>query len=96
MLDDGMAVELEPVLVTDASQAYGLFGAGSVLADMVTTYRRNDVVGTLWCIPFQRTATDVAANMTDTIDGTAPPRAGGGLHRRRPLRRHHRPGRHRP
>ena len=35
------------------SQAYGLFGAGSVLADMVAAYRQNDVAGTLWCIPFK-------------------------------------------
>ena len=52
--DEGMAVEPEPVLVTDASQAYGLFGAGSVLADMVDYYRQNDMVGTLWCIPSKK------------------------------------------
>ena len=69
MLDSGIAVEFEPVLVTDANQAYGLFGAGSVLGDMVAEYRQNDTAGTLWCIPHKQTGT--AANLTDTIDGTA-------------------------
>ena len=65
------ATPLEPVIVTDASQAAGLFGAGSVLADMVAYYRRNDMVGTLWCIPHPAPGAAVAANLTDTIDGTA-------------------------
>jgi phage tail sheath gpL-like len=69
MLDSGIAVEFEPVLVTDANQAYGLFGAGSVLGDMCATYRQNDVAGTLWCIPHKQTGT--AANLTDTISGVA-------------------------
>jgi phage tail sheath gpL-like len=65
------AIINEPILVSDASQAAGLFGAGSVLADMVSYYRRNDVVGTLWCIPHDAPAGAVAANLTDTIAGTA-------------------------
>jgi phage tail sheath gpL-like len=65
------AVNYEPVLVTDASQAAGMFGAGSVLADMVASYRRNDLVGTLWCIPHPEPASAGKANRTDTIDGTA-------------------------
>lgn len=65
------AVDYEPILVTDASQAAGLFGAGSVLADMVSFYRKNDLVGTLWCIPHPAPGSAVAANLTDTIDGTA-------------------------
>jgi phage tail sheath gpL-like len=51
MLEGGRAEPLEPVLVTDAQQAYGLFGAGSILADMVAIYRRNDSFGTVWAIP---------------------------------------------
>jgi phage tail sheath gpL-like len=71
MLEDGAAVPHQPVLVTDGQQAFGLFGAGSVLADMVATYRRNDVVGTLWCIPHRDPTGATAAQLTDTIDGTA-------------------------
>jgi phage tail sheath gpL-like len=71
MLPTGKATPLEPVLVTDFSQAAGLFGAGSVLADMVGYYRRNDQVGTVWCIPHAAPANAVAATLTDTIDGTA-------------------------
>jgi phage tail sheath gpL-like len=65
------AVDYQPVLVTDASQAAGMFGAGSVLADMVASYRRNDLVGTLWCIPHPEPASAGKANKTDTIAGTA-------------------------
>jgi phage tail sheath gpL-like len=69
MLPAGAAVPYEPVLVTDFSQAAGLFGAGSVLADMVAIYRRNDSIGTLWCIPHPDEGS--AAHLTDTIEGTA-------------------------
>src|SRR5580704_5420810 len=71
MLEDGAGVPHQPVLVTDAQQAFGLFGAGSVLADMVATYRRNDVVGTLWCIPHRDPTGATAAELTDEIEGTA-------------------------
>jgi phage tail sheath gpL-like len=70
-LADAAGVPLEPVLVSDAQQAYGLFGAGSVLADMVATYRQNDPAGTLWCIPHEDPAAATAAHLTDTIAGTA-------------------------
>lgn len=69
MLDTGVAVVDEPVLITDATQAYGLFGAGSVLADMVASYRQNDVAGTVWCIPQADAGTP--ASLSDTVDGTA-------------------------
>jgi len=51
MLEGGTATPLEPVLVTDGQQAAGFFGAGSILADMVEVYRRNDSFGTVWAIP---------------------------------------------
>jgi phage tail sheath gpL-like len=51
MLDTGLAEPLKPVLVTAWDDAVGLFGAGSILADMVKTYRQNDTYGELWCIP---------------------------------------------
>lgn len=50
MLATGIATPLEPVLVTAFDDAVGLFGAGSILADMVKVYRRNDSMGELWCI----------------------------------------------
>lgn len=71
MLDGAAAPPHEPILVADASQAAGLFGAGSVLADMVASYRRNDTVGTLWCIATGDPTSSVKASLSDTIDGTA-------------------------
>jgi phage tail sheath gpL-like len=51
MLATGIATPLEPVLVMSGDDAAGLFGPGSILADMVSVYRRNDNFGELWCIP---------------------------------------------
>lgn len=39
-----------PVLISSTAMAYEVFGAGSVLADMVNTYRQNDTFGELWAI----------------------------------------------
>ena len=71
---------LEPVLVTDAQQAYGLFGAGSILADMVALYRRNDNFGTVWAIPHLDPEGATAAELTDTIAGSATGPATMGLY----------------
>jgi phage tail sheath gpL-like len=71
MLPSGVAVPGEPILITDAQQAYGLFGAGSVLADMVNFYRQNDVAGTLWAITHADPPAATPAALGDTIDGTA-------------------------
>jgi phage tail sheath gpL-like len=64
----GLAVPLEPVLVTAFDDAVGLFGAGSILADMVGVYRRNDTMGELWCIPHD----DDTANTSAVLTGAAP------------------------
>jgi phage tail sheath gpL-like len=80
MLESGRAEPLEPVLVTDAQQAYGLFGAGSILADMVAAYRRNDNFGTVWAIPQLDTEGATAASLTDMINGTATAPATMGLY----------------
>jgi phage tail sheath gpL-like len=61
----------KPVLVTSTSMAYELFGAGSVLADMVNTYRANDTFGELWVIPVGAGTGAEAAKGTVTITGTA-------------------------
>ena len=71
MMEGGKANPYEPILVTDFSQAAGLFGPGSALADMVGMYRRNDLVGTLWCIAHPEPSGSTAAHLTDTIEGTA-------------------------
>lgn len=62
------APELTPLLVTGDDQAIALFGAGSMLADMVNAYRANDPTGELWCIAVATTGT--AASHTVTIAGT--------------------------
>jgi phage tail sheath gpL-like len=49
--DESEAELHRPVLVTSTSMAYETFGVGSVLADMVNTYRLNDTFGELWAIP---------------------------------------------
>ena len=71
MLASGVATPLEPVIVTDGSEAAGLFGAGSVLADMLAVYRRNDSFGTVWCIPHADPGGATAASLTDEIEGVA-------------------------
>jgi phage tail sheath gpL-like len=49
-LADAPAPEEELILVSGVDQAIALFGAGSLLADMVDAYRQNDPTGELWCI----------------------------------------------
>jgi phage tail sheath gpL-like len=71
MLESGAATPLEPVLVIDAAQAYGLFGAGSVLGDMMQIYRRNDSFGTVWAIGVPEGTGAQAATLTDNFTGTA-------------------------
>jgi phage tail sheath gpL-like len=71
MLPSGAAIPLEPVLVRDAGDAVGLFGAGSILADMVGAYRRNDTYGTIWAIPHVDATAATAAKIVMVIDGVA-------------------------
>jgi phage tail sheath gpL-like len=71
MLSTGIATPLTPVLVTGFQDAVGLFGAGSILSDMVDVYRRNDSYGELWCIPHLDDPTAVQATATVTWAGPA-------------------------
>ena len=41
----------KPIIVSSTSMAYEVFGPGSVLADMINTYRQNDTYGEVWAIP---------------------------------------------
>ena len=76
-----------PVLVASASMAYETFGAGSVLADMVNTYRQNDTYGELWTIPVSpgTGAAQAKGGVTilgeATAGGTFPLYVGGDLYR---------------
>lgn len=57
-------------LVTRTAEAIAIGGAGSMLANMHETYRRNDPFGAVWCLPV-RVTTGAAATATVTITGTA-------------------------
>jgi phage tail sheath gpL-like len=58
-----------PLLVASYSQAVALFGAGSMLADMVDAYRANDPTGILYCIAVPA-PTGTPASGTVTFAGT--------------------------
>jgi phage tail sheath gpL-like len=60
-----------PRLVTTHEEAAGLFGLGSMLANMVKAYRANDTFGELWVYPFVDVTAGVAATGTITASGTA-------------------------
>ena len=49
-LSNAPAPLLEPTLVSSVDLAAALFGAGSMLTDMVASYRLQDPVGQLWCV----------------------------------------------
>jgi phage tail sheath gpL-like len=68
MLATGVATPLEPVMVTAFDDAVGLFGAGSILADMVDLYRKNDSYGELWCIPHEDPAGGAAATFEAAVN----------------------------
>lgn len=57
-------------LVSRTSEAVAIGGAGSMLANMHETFRRNDPFGAVWCLPLRLT-TGIAATATVTITGTA-------------------------
>jgi phage tail sheath gpL-like len=59
-----------PVLVSGPDQAAALFGGGSMLYDMVATYRLNDPTGELWCVAAAAPAGGAAATATVTFAGT--------------------------
>lgn len=78
MLPTGQAQPLKPVVVSQADSAMGLFGAGSILADMVKVFRQNDSMGEMWCIPHVDGAGWAPAEtlVTVTVGGTTGAGAG--------------------
>lgn len=60
-----------PVLITSVAEARAAFGAGSVLAGMVASYRANDSFGELWALPVDDDGAAVKASGTVTVTGTA-------------------------
>jgi len=58
------------VLVSSLAQAKTIGGQGSMLAAMYETWRQNDLVGEIWCLPVKATA-GAAASGKVTITGTA-------------------------
>jgi phage tail sheath gpL-like len=74
----GAAAPLTPMIVSQSDNAYGLFGAGSILADMVDVYRRNDSMGELWCICHDDVAGSAPATTTMAVGVTGPSGAGVG------------------
>lgn len=67
----GSAAADVPVQVSGTEQAKALFGAGSMLARMVETYRRGDSFSELWCLPVADDGAGVAAEGTLTFTGPA-------------------------
>ena len=59
-----------PQRVSNFAEAADKFGNGSVLADMVATYRMNDTFGEIWCIPVDQSGA-VPAVGTLAFGGTA-------------------------
>lgn len=76
-----------PILVSSPAMAYEVCGPGSVLADMVNTYRRNDSFGELWMIPTSsgpgatQATGEVRIIGTATAGGMIPFYIGGDLYR---------------
>ena len=70
-LDAASATVDEPVFVASVAEARDLFGAGSLLAEMVERYRDNDKFGELWALPVADDGGAAAATATVTITGTA-------------------------
>ena len=60
----------EPVRVNSYAEAVELFGEGSILADMVNTYRFNDSFGEIWCVPVAATGAVAAEGLLE-FQGTA-------------------------
>lgn len=58
------------VLVSSLAQAKAIGGQGSMLAAMYETWRQNDPVGEVWCLPLKNTTGAVAAGKV-TFTGTA-------------------------
>jgi phage tail sheath gpL-like len=66
-----VAQPMVPVCVFSPQQATSLFGAGSMLARMVTKYLLNDTLGYVWCLPLANASGAAAATATLTISASA-------------------------
>lgn len=69
-LDTGTSEKDRPVLVTSEAQAKMLFGAGSMLAQMVEACRKADSFTKMYCLPLADDPAGVAATGAITITGT--------------------------
>ena len=69
MLSTGVAVANTPIISQGVADAKTQGGQGSILAQMVNTYRANDTFGELWLLPLADDGSAVAA--TGTITYTA-------------------------
>jgi len=67
----GVAVANTPILVSRTDEAKTQFGIGSMLARMHETYRLNDSLGEVWCMPLDDAGAGVAASGTLTVTGPA-------------------------
>ena len=72
MLPFGTATPNQPILLADPKSAATLFGTGSMLARMVSSYRNQDAGScNLWCLPLLDDAAAAPAMGTITVSGTA-------------------------
>jgi len=71
MVSSGIATALEPVQITSANQAVEQFGAGSMLAKMVSRFKDNDETTKTICIPVVDDVAGAAASGSITLSGTA-------------------------
>ncbi|MES2034990.1 MAG: phage tail sheath subtilisin-like domain-containing protein [Pseudomonadota bacterium] len=66
-----------PTIIASGPDSKGLFGTGSILAQMAFTYRRNDPLGEFWGLPLADAGGAVAA--TGSVSFTGPATAVGVL-----------------
>ncbi|MBU1040050.1 MAG: phage tail sheath subtilisin-like domain-containing protein [Proteobacteria bacterium] len=67
----GTQAELVPVRITSKEQAVTLFGAGSMLAQALATYKLNDEMTEVWAIAVDDLSAGVKATGTLTVTGAA-------------------------
>lgn len=67
----GDAAANVPILVSRSDEAKTRFGIGSMLSRMHETYRLNDSVGEVWCLPLDDAGAGVAATGSLTVTGPA-------------------------
>ena len=68
-LNSGKAAANKPVLVSSASLGKDLFGRGSMLAIMNSSFRANDTVAEVWAIPVADPTDGAKASATVTLSG---------------------------